>query len=191
MDGNDWEEVLAYDTAGAACESAKDMDDTERAFQEEFKRRDKRFGRAIADRKAGLITEEEYNEAFFAVYRLMLAYGRKLRKEKELKWGSQAARIWASAEAALSDYGGCGTSGGDVAAFWTERVVAASGASSLTSTELYEDYCAWCEENSKEPFAHPRVTREFGELGVKKERIGKRTRYFGIALKSVEQRTMR
>jgi len=32
------------------------------------------------------------------------------------------------------------------------------------------------------------VTREIGELGVKKERIGKRTRYFGIALKSAEER---
>ena len=56
------------------------------------------------------------------------------------------------------------------------------GGASLTSTELYEEYCRWCENNEKEPFAHPRVTREIGELGVKKERIGKRTRYFGIAL---------
>jgi hypothetical protein len=68
--------------------------------------------------------------------------------------------------------------------FYRERIVAAAEASSLTSTELYEEYCAWCEENNKEPFAHPRVTREIGELGVKKDRIGKRTRYFGIALKS-------
>ena len=72
----------------------------------------------------------------------------------------------------------------DVQRFYRERIVAAPEASSLTSTELYEEYCAWCEEHSKEPFAHPRVTREIGELGVKKERIGKRTRYFGIALKS-------
>jgi hypothetical protein len=72
----------------------------------------------------------------------------------------------------------------DVQRFYRERIVAAPEASSLTSTELYEEYCAWCEEHNKEPFAHPRVTREIGELGVKKERIGKRTRYFGIALKS-------
>jgi hypothetical protein len=76
----------------------------------------------------------------------------------------------------------------DVQRFYRERIVAAPESSSLTSTELYEEYCAWCEENSKEPFAHPRVTREIGELGVKKERIGKRTRYFGIALKSAEER---
>jgi hypothetical protein len=72
----------------------------------------------------------------------------------------------------------------DVQRFYRERVIAASESSSLTSTELYEEYCRWCEDNEKEPFAHPRVTREIGELGVKKERIGKRTRYFGIALRA-------
>jgi hypothetical protein len=72
----------------------------------------------------------------------------------------------------------------DVQRFYRERVVAAAESSSLTSTELYEEYCRWCEDNEKVPFAHPRVTREIGELGVKKERIGKRTRYFGIALRS-------
>jgi hypothetical protein len=72
----------------------------------------------------------------------------------------------------------------DVQRFYRERIVAASETASLTSTELYEDYCAWCEEHEKVPFAHPRVTREIGELGVKKERIGKRTRYFGIALRT-------
>ena len=72
----------------------------------------------------------------------------------------------------------------DVQRFYRERVVAAPETASLTSTELYEDYCAWCEAQEKVPFAHPRVTREIGELGVRKERIGKRTRYFGIGLKS-------
>jgi hypothetical protein len=72
----------------------------------------------------------------------------------------------------------------DVQRFYRERIVAASETASLTSTELYEDYCAWCEEHERVPFAHPRVTREIGELGVKKERIGKRTRYFGIALRA-------
>jgi hypothetical protein len=75
----------------------------------------------------------------------------------------------------------------DVQRFYRERVVAAPDSASVTSTELYEEYCAWCEENDKVPFAHPRVTREIGELGVKKERIGKRTRYFGIALRSASE----
>jgi hypothetical protein len=76
----------------------------------------------------------------------------------------------------------------DVQRFYREKIVGAPESSSLTSTELYEEYCAWCEENNKEPFAHPTVTRKMGELGVKKERIGRRTRYFGIALKSAEER---
>jgi hypothetical protein len=72
----------------------------------------------------------------------------------------------------------------DIQRYYRERVVAAAEHSSLTSSELYEDYCRWCEEKERIPFAHPRVTREIAELGVKKERIGKRTRYFGIALRS-------
>jgi hypothetical protein len=77
-----------------------------------------------------------------------------------------------------------GVPASDIQRFYRERVITAPESSSVTSTELYEEYCAWCEENDKVPFAHPRVTREIGELGVKKERIGKRTRYFGIALRS-------
>jgi len=76
----------------------------------------------------------------------------------------------------------------DVQRFYRERIVAAPESSSVTSTELYEEYCAWCEVHEKVPFAHPRVTREIAELGVKKERIGKRTRYFGIALRSTLER---
>jgi hypothetical protein len=49
---------------------------------------------------------------------------------------------------------------------------------------LYEDYCAWCEEQQKEPLALPTFGREFGELGVQKARIAGRVRYIGIALKS-------
>ncbi len=79
----------------------------------------------------------------------------------------------------------------DVQRFYRERVVAAPESASVTSTEVYEEYCAWCEDNDKVPFAHPRVTREIGELGVKKERIGKRTRYFGIALRSAGEREER
>jgi hypothetical protein len=72
----------------------------------------------------------------------------------------------------------------DIQRYYRERVVAAAEHASLTSTDLYEDYCRWCEEKERIPFAHPRVTREIAELGVKKERIGKRTRYFGVALRS-------
>lgn len=71
----------------------------------------------------------------------------------------------------------------DVERFYKEKIEIQDG-SSLTATSLYEDYCAWCEAKNKEPLALPTFGREFGELGVKKERIAGRVRYIGIALRS-------
>src|SRR6185312_2635200 len=71
----------------------------------------------------------------------------------------------------------------DVERFYKERTETQDG-SSLTATSLYEDYCAWCEEQHKEPLALPTFGREFGELGVEKQRIAGRIRYLRIALKS-------
>jgi hypothetical protein len=71
----------------------------------------------------------------------------------------------------------------DVERFYRERVGSEDG-SSLTATALYEDYCAWCEEQHKEPLALPTFGREFGELGVRKEKIAGRVRYIGVALRS-------
>jgi hypothetical protein len=76
----------------------------------------------------------------------------------------------------------------DVERFYKESIEVTDG-SSLTATELYEDYCAWCETKSKEPLALPTFGRAFGELGVKKEKIAGRIRYIGIALKSEADRT--
>lgn len=75
----------------------------------------------------------------------------------------------------------------DVQRFYKERIETAGG-STVTATELYEDYCAWCEQLGKEPLALPTFGREFGELGVQKQRIGGRTRYIGIGLKSGNER---
>lgn len=75
----------------------------------------------------------------------------------------------------------------DVQRFYRERVMGQEG-SSVTAQDLYEDYCVWCEEQDKEPFAAPRVSREIKELGVRKERIGGRVRYIGIALRSAHDR---
>ena len=69
----------------------------------------------------------------------------------------------------------------DVERFHKDRVTVKEGAS-LTATELYEDYCVWCEENHKEPMALPTFGRQFGELGVHKVKIGGRIRYIGIKL---------
>jgi hypothetical protein len=71
----------------------------------------------------------------------------------------------------------------DVQKFYKERIVSEE-TSSLTATALYEDYCEWCEENSKEPLALPTFGREFGDLGVVKAKSGGRIKYQGIALKS-------
>jgi hypothetical protein len=67
--------------------------------------------------------------------------------------------------------------------FYKENIEVRDG-SSVTATELYEDYCLWCESKNKEPAALPSFAREFAELGVKKERVAGRVRYIGIALKS-------
>jgi len=76
----------------------------------------------------------------------------------------------------------------DVERFYKERIEAQDG-SSLTATALYEDYCAWCDEQQKEPLALPTFGREFGELGVQKAKIAGRVRYIGIALKSGQERS--
>ena len=75
----------------------------------------------------------------------------------------------------------------DVERFYKESIDVTDG-SSLTATELYEDYCAWCETKAKEPLALPTFGRAFGELGVKKEKIAGRIRYIGIALRSGQDR---
>lgn len=71
----------------------------------------------------------------------------------------------------------------DVERFYKEKIETQDG-SSVTATQLYEDYCTWCETKQKEPLALPTFGREFGELGIKKERIAGRVRYIGIALKT-------
>ncbi len=71
----------------------------------------------------------------------------------------------------------------DVERFYKENVETQDG-SSLTATALYEEYCAWCEEQQKEPLALPTFGREFGELGVQKAKVAGRVRYIGIALRS-------
>ena len=71
----------------------------------------------------------------------------------------------------------------DVIRFRNERIEDQEG-TSLTATTLYEDYCAWCEEQQKEPLALPTFGREFGDLGVQKAKIAGRVRYIGIALRS-------
>lgn len=70
----------------------------------------------------------------------------------------------------------------DVERYYKEKIETQDG-SSLTATALYEDYCAWCEEQQKEPLALPTFGRDFGELGIQKAKVAGRVRYIGIALR--------
>lgn len=72
----------------------------------------------------------------------------------------------------------------DVERYYKENVDTQDG-SAVTATQLYEDYCSWCETKAKEPLALPSFGRQFGELGVRKEKnLAGRVQYVGIALKS-------
>jgi hypothetical protein len=71
----------------------------------------------------------------------------------------------------------------DVERFYKERIESQDG-STIGATEMFEDYCTWCEKLGKEPLAHPNFGREFQELGVQKAKVAGRVRYIGIALKS-------
>jgi hypothetical protein len=71
----------------------------------------------------------------------------------------------------------------DVERYYKERIETQDG-STVTATEMYEDYCAWCETKEKEPLALPTFSRQFGDLGVQKSKIAGRVRYIGIAIRS-------
>jgi hypothetical protein len=70
----------------------------------------------------------------------------------------------------------------DVQRFYREQVVASDEAS-ITLNDLYNAYCTWSEEQEKEPLAMPTFSREFKALGVRKEKMGGRVRYFDIAVR--------
>lgn len=78
----------------------------------------------------------------------------------------------------------------DVERFCRERTVRKPNCS-VTPSELYDDYLAWCEELNKEPLALSIFCRDFGELGsdlgVQRQKAGKRIHYMGIALRSVPE----
>ncbi|MEO1280902.1 MAG: hypothetical protein AAFV69_04115 [Pseudomonadota bacterium] len=76
----------------------------------------------------------------------------------------------------------------DVERFYKQRIETQDG-SSLTATALYEDYCAWCETQDKEPLAFPAFGRQFGDLGIQKAKIAGRVRYIGIALRTGKKAT--
>lgn len=75
----------------------------------------------------------------------------------------------------------------DVQRFYREEVLASDG-SSITLNDLYNAYCNWSEDQEKEPLAMPTFSREFRALGVRKEKIGGRVRYFDVALRTAQEK---
>ncbi|MEZ5842616.1 MAG: hypothetical protein R3D27_02635 [Hyphomicrobiaceae bacterium] len=71
----------------------------------------------------------------------------------------------------------------DVERFRNERIETQEG-STVTVSELYEDYCTWCDEQQKEPLALPTFSREFQEMGIEKAKVAGRVRYMKIAIKA-------
>jgi hypothetical protein len=74
----------------------------------------------------------------------------------------------------------------DVQRFYRDEVLATDGMS-ITLNDLYNAYCNWSEDQEKEPLAMPTFSREFRALGVRKEKMGGRVRYFDIALRAEQE----
>lgn len=71
----------------------------------------------------------------------------------------------------------------DVERFAHDRIEASEG-DTLTATELYEDYCDWCEEHRRERMTMPAWGRQFSELGFAKKKSQGLIQYVGIKLQS-------
>lgn len=71
----------------------------------------------------------------------------------------------------------------DVERFANDRIESSEG-ETLTATELYEDYCDWCEEHRRERMTMPAWGRQFSELGFAKKKSQGLIQYVGIKLQS-------
>ena len=71
----------------------------------------------------------------------------------------------------------------DVERFANDRIEPAEG-ETLTATELYEDYCDWCEEHRRERMTMPAWGRQFSELGFAKKKSHGLIQYASIRLQS-------
>ena len=74
----------------------------------------------------------------------------------------------------------------DVQRFFKERIVRKAN-SSVTPPELYEDYLDWCEQLGKEPLAQAIFYRDCLEMGIERQKTGNKTRYMGIALRTIPE----
>jgi hypothetical protein len=75
----------------------------------------------------------------------------------------------------------------DIQRHYRQRVVSSPG-SNITAQDLYDDYCDWCEEEGREALPMPTYSREFKTLGVRKDKMGGRIRYFDVELRAALRR---
>jgi len=66
--------------------------------------------------------------------------------------------------------------------YYEERIEKAEG-QSTTATQLYDDYCEWCEEQSSSPMSQIPFGKQLSKMEIKKAKIAGRIRYKGIKLK--------
>lgn len=64
-----------------------------------------------------------------------------------------------------------------------DRIEHAEG-QSTTATQLYDDYCEWCEEQDSMPMSQIPFGKQLSQLKIKKAKIAGRIRYKGIKLKN-------
>lgn len=66
--------------------------------------------------------------------------------------------------------------------YYEERIEKAEG-QSTTATQLYDDYCIWCEEQNSSPMSQIPFGKQLSKMEIKKAKIAGRIRYKGIKLK--------
>lgn len=67
--------------------------------------------------------------------------------------------------------------------FYDERIERVEG-ESTTATQLYDDYCEWCENQGSNPMSQIPFGKQLSQMDINKAKIAGRIRYKGIRLKA-------
>ncbi|MFM9847672.1 MAG: hypothetical protein ACKVP3_10990 [Hyphomicrobiaceae bacterium] len=74
----------------------------------------------------------------------------------------------------------------DVEWFYKEGIHIASADSNVPADQLYNHFCRWCVRRQRQPMSATKFRRDFGELGIRKLRVARKTCYAGVALRPLE-----
>lgn len=66
--------------------------------------------------------------------------------------------------------------------YYEDRIIEDEG-QSTTATELYDDYCAWCEDQGSNPMSQIPFGKQMSQRNIQKAKIAGRIRYKGIRLR--------